>query len=241
MKTKVFLLFLSVIGIGLLTGCHVILERPSKTVINRQYKVNRFNALDIDAMGDVTFVQSKDGKYSVSIKGPENYVKKYFSVEVEGGTLSIQSDEDNHFYNAHIKIQISAPTLTSIETDGICKFHADSLLAGKLKIAGGDASNVSIGYLSANSLTVITDDAAKIDIKGKVHDATLTCEDAATIVADALQAKVVNSNCYDAGHATCFATDSLTAIQEDAATLKYKGQPAYKKFDSTDTGTVKPY
>jgi hypothetical protein len=241
MKTKVLVILLAICSIGLFTGCTIVGEKPSKTIITRHYNVGNFNAIESGAMGNVEFVQSTDGKCTVSIKGPENYIKKYFTVKVENNTLYIRCKEENHIFKAHIDIKISAPTLTNIESKGVGNFHISNIAVKNLEIYNKGVGNINIDSISGSSLSVNTKGVGNISIKGKVHVASLACSGVGDIKADELESKVVDATCRGVGSITCFATDSMTAAARGVGSIKYKGKPAFKDLAASGVGSIKEY
>lgn len=241
MKTKILILLLSIWSIGLFSSCNIISEKPSKTIITRHYNVGNFNAIDFNAMGNVEFVQSKDGKCSISINGPANYVKKYFSVKVENQTLYILSDENSHIRDVNIKIKISAPALTNIESKGIGNLHINNILTKNLEIYNKGVGNIKIDSISGTSLSVNTKGVGNIDIKGKVCVASLSCDGVGDIKADKLQSKIVDASCRGVGSITCFATDSITGAVKGVGSIKYKGKPGFKDLNASGVGSIKEY
>ena len=241
MRTKILIILLSIWSIGLFSSCNIVREKPSKTIITRYYKVGNFSAINFNAMGNVEFVQSKDGKCSISINGPENYVKKYFSIKVEDQTLYITSNEDSHFYKAKIKIHISAPELTNIESQGVGNFYISNILIKNLEIYNKGVGNINIDSISGTSLSVNTKGVGNINIKGKVRVASLSCDGVGDIKADELQSKIVDANCRGVGSITCFATDSMTGAVRGVGSIKYRGKPGFKDLNASGVGSIKEY
>lgn len=239
MKTKFLIILLSICSIGLLSGCDFNINmKPSKTIITRTYKVGHFNAIDFGATGNVEFIQSKDSSCSISIKGPQNYVKQ-FEVNVENGILYVNHDQKSHFYKVKIQIKISAPILTNITSKGVGDIQIANIQVKNLEVLNKGVGNINIDSITGNSITINSNGVGNINIKGKVHVASLACNGVGDIKAEDLQSKIVDANCRGVGSITCFATDSMTATVKGVGSIKYKGKPLFKDLNSSGVGSIK--
>ncbi len=239
MKTKFLIILLSVCSIGLLSGCKFAMNmKPSKTIITRTYKVGHFNAIDFAAIGNVEFIQSKDSTCSISIKGPQNYVKQ-FEVGVDNGILHVDHNQKNHFYKVNIQIRISAPMLTNIQSKGVGDIHIANIQVKSLEVLNKGVGNINIDSIIGNSITINSNGVGNINIKGKVHVASLACNGVGDIKAEELQSKIVDANCRGVGSITCFATDSMTASVKGVGSIKYKGKPLFTDLNSSGVGSIK--
>jgi len=239
MKTKFLIILLSICSIGLLSGCDFNINmKPSKTIITRTYKVGHFNAIDFGATGNVEFIQSKDSSCSISIKGPQNYVKQ-FEVNVENGILYVNHDQKSHFYKVKIQIRISAPILTNITSKGVGDIQIANIQVKNLEVLNKGVGNINIDSITGNSITINSNGVGNINIKGKVHVASLACNGVGDIKAEELQSKIVDANCRGVGSITCFATDSMTATVKGVGSIKYKGKPLFKDLNSSGVGSIK--
>ena len=139
MKAKLNV-FLIIFLTGLLTGCTFISERaegiaPSKNYITRDYQIKDFNSIDATTVGDINYTQSTDGKSSLQIYGPDNFVK-LIQVSVKGNTLILAMDKHKKIKNAKkLKITISSPDLNRIQFKGVGNIHIDNkFVTGRLDI-----------------------------------------------------------------------------------------------------------
>jgi len=239
MKTKFLIILLSICSIGLFSGCDFTMNmKPSKTIITRTYKVGSFNAIDFTAIGNVEFIQSKDTSCSISIKGPQNYVKQ-FDVCVNNGVLHVDHNQKNHFHKVNIQIKISAPMLTNIISKGVGDIQIGNIRINNLEVLNKGVGNINIDSITGNSVTINSNGVGNINIKGKVHVASLACNGVGDIKAEELQSKIVDANCRGVGSITCFATDSMTATVKGVGSIKYKGKPLFKDLNSSGVGSIK--
>jgi len=114
MKNYKFLL--AILGITLLISCNKNSNCVSGSGSNttKNYSVNTFNALAIS--GDADVFITKDSIRTLRIEGQSN-VLNVLNVSENGTTLSI--GKDNCFKNMNrLKIYVSTPTLTRINTSG---------------------------------------------------------------------------------------------------------------------------
>ena len=102
MKTNLTVL-LATILVCLLTSCTFIGERaeglkPSKKMITRDYEIKNFTAIDANTVSNIHYTQAIDGKSSLQISGPDNFVN-LIQVSVKGNTLVLTMDKQKKIRN----------------------------------------------------------------------------------------------------------------------------------------------
>jgi hypothetical protein len=242
MKTMIKKILLSVCTVLLLSNCTVIGGiTPSKTTITRNFNVGNFTSIDFSAVGDISFTQIQ-GKPTLSIYGPENFVK-LVKVSVEGNTLSITMEDKNRIKNTKkMKISISAPTLTNINFVGVGNLSITKpLQINNLEVINKGVGNIEIDSVTGNSLTIHSNGVGDVKLRGKVNVASLACNGVGNVDANELVANVVDANCRGVGSITCYAIDSITAAVRGIGSIKYKGNPKQKDLNRTGIGSIKQY
>ena len=216
MKAKLNV-FLIIFLTGLLTGCTFISERaegiaPSKNYITRDYQIKDFNSIDATTVGDIYYTQSTDGKSSLQIYGPDNFVK-LIQVSVKSNTLILAMDK-----HKKIKNSITA-LLVYIESKGV-----------------GD---VNVQELDCQNLTVNSMGVGNVNLKGKVVNANLSSKGVGDVEATDLEATHVKASSNGVGNISCNATQSLDAAVKGVGSINYKGNPAQKTFSKKGVGSIK--
>ena len=154
MKAKLNV-FLIIFLTGLLTGCTFISERaegiaPCKNYITRDYQIKDFNSIDATTVGDIYYTQSTDGKSSLQIYGPDNFVK-LIQVSVKGNTLILAMDKHKKIKNAKkLKITINVQELDcqnlTVNSMGVGNVNL------KGKVVNANLSSKGVGDVEATDL-----------------------------------------------------------------------------------------
>lgn len=240
MKTIFTKMLLALCVITLFCNCTLMggSVSPSKTTITRSYKIGNFNAIDFSGIGDINFTQSNN--VTLSITGPENYVK-VIDVKVDDNTLYISMDESKRFKNVRdLKINISAPTLNNITEKGVGNVIIEKpFRVSNLDIVNKGVGNIKISNISGNSVTVVLNGVGSVDIAGKVNSTVLSCHGVGNIDASDLVAKNVEANCHGVGSISCNATDSIDAVVKGVGSIKYRGNPTQKNLNRAGLGSIK--
>ena len=244
MKAKLNV-FLIIFLTGLLTGCTFISERaegiaPSKNYITRDYQIKDFNSIDATTVGDIYYTQSTDGKSSLQIYGPDNFVK-LIQVSVKGNTLILAMDKHKKIKNAKkLKITISSPDLNRIQFKGVGNIHIDNkFVTGRLDIESKGVGDVNIQELDCQNLTVNSMGVGNVNLKGKAVNANLSSKGVGDVEATDLEATHVKASSNGVGNISCNATQSLDAAVKGVGSINYKGNPAQKTFCKKGVGSIK--
>ena len=202
-------------------SCHFSSNKleASKTIVEKEMKLEPFDKVDIDLMGHVKIVQSQPGDYRVVLSAPENYVD-YFKFEVDDHELEATEEGENlNLEDAKIRITIYTPTLCELENDGICSVMMDSLKTKLLKV-----ENSGVGAIKMR----------RLDIEKTLVD----CSGVGSIDASEMKARRVKGEVSGVGGIDCYATDTLKAVVSGVGSLKYGGNPAVKKLDASGIGKI---
>lgn len=236
---------LAILFTGLLTGCTFVTERtegikPSKNYITRDYKVKDFNAIDAATVGDIYYAQSTDGKSSLQIYGPDNFVK-LIQVSVKGNTLVLAMNKQKKIKNApKLKITVSSPNLNRVQFKGVGNINIeDKFITGKLDIESKGVGDVNIQNLDCQNLTVSSMGVGNVNLKGKAVNANLTSKGVGDIEAAGLEATHVKASSNGVGNISCNAVQSLDAAVRGVGSINYKGNPIQKTFSKKGVGSIK--
>lgn len=241
MKTYFNFLAVAIFVAGLFSSCNVMNGsiQPSKNNITRDYKVNEFNQIEATTVGDVFYTQSTDGKTTVQIYGPDNFVN-LVQVGVKNGMLLLTMEKHNQVKNGKLKITISSPDLNRIDFKGVGDISIeDKLNTAKLDVESKGVGDININDLTCNELMVSSMGVGDVKLKGKVQSATLYSKGVGDIDANELEAARVDASSKGVGDISCYATESLKASVKGVGSIQYKGNPAEKSFDKGGIGSIK--
>lgn len=241
MKANFKLLVTMLLLVGLFCSCNAVGEtiKPSKNLITRDYKVKEFNQIDASTVGDIYYTQSTDGKTSVQIYGPDNFIN-LVQVAVKNGTLLLTMEKHNKVKNGKLKITISSPDLNRIDFKGVGDINIEnSFKTAKLNIACKGVGDIKINDLTCDMLTVSSMGVGDVELKGKAQSAILSSKGVGDIDAEELETARVEASSKGVGDISCYATESLKASVKGVGSIKYKGNPTEKSFDKGGIGSIK--
>lgn len=212
---------------------------PSKTIITRDYKVKEFAKINVGVAGNIYYTQSADGKTSVKISGPENYIA-LFKVTVKDSTLFISTPEDKNLRSLEeLKINITTPYLNDICARGVGNFYIkDGLKTDQLNLVIEGVGNTKIDLLYCRSFNLHTTGVGNIALQGKTQSATFYSEGVGNIEAEDFQADNVKATASGVGNISCYAVKTIDATTKGVGSIKYKGNPS-AKLESKGIGSIK--
>lgn len=241
MKTKFRFLLTTVLLAGLFSSCNVVGDtiKPSKNLITRDYKVKEFNQIEAATVGDISYTQATDGKTSVQIYGPDNFIN-LVQVAVKNGTLMLTMEKHNQVKNGKLQITISSPDLNRIDFKGVGDIDIEApFQTAKLDIESKGVGDIKIDNLTCESLTVNSMGVGNVELKGKVQSAILSSKGVGDIEAEELETVRIEASSKGVGDISCYATESLKASVKGVGSIKYKGNPTEKSFEKGGIGTIK--
>lgn len=241
MKANFTFLVTMLLFVGLFSSCTAIGEtiKPSKNLITRDYKVKDFNQIEATTVGDIYYTQSTDGKTSVQIYGPDNFIN-LIQVAVKNGTLLLTMEKHNKVKNGKLKITISSPDLNRIDFKGVGDIYVDnSFKTANLDIESKGVGDIKINDLTCDALTVSSMGVGDVVLKGKVQSAILSSKGVGDINAEELETSRIDASSKGVGDISCYATESLKASVKGVGSIRYKGNPTEKSFEKGGVGSIK--
>lgn len=242
MKATLRIYSVALLTMALLSSCMYIGDsiKPSKNVITRNYDVKEFTKIEASAVGDVYYTQSTDGKTSVKISGPDNYIN-LFEVSVKDGTLFISMPKNTRFSNGKkLKIEISTPKLNGIDFKGVGDIYIkEGLTTDNLDVSSKGVGDVKINALTCEDVEVQSMGVGDVYLQGTAKNATLHSKGVGDIEAEDLHAENVNASSKGVGSITCYATKSIEASAKGVGSIKYGGDPESKQISAKGVGSVK--
>lgn len=226
---------------GLFCSCTIIGEgiKPSKNYITRDYTVKEFNQIEASTVGDINYTQSTDGKTSVQIYGPDNYVK-LIQVTMKNETLILDIEKGKQMNNCTIKITLSSPSLNRIDFKGVGNILIEkSLKAPKLDVTNKGVGNIKILDLTCDDLIVNSVGVGNMVLRGSAQTADLSSKGVGNINAVELKADSIEAFSKGVGDITCYPTQSIKASVKGVGSIEYKGNPTEKKFTKGGIGSIK--
>lgn len=211
---------------------------PSDNIVEKEYTLEPFTKLDVDALARVKFIQSTDNSYRVYLKAPENYVD-LFEFEVDDNKLEIDFVRNNvNIESKDVKIIVYAPTLRELENSGVAGVTIDSLKGDVLKIDNSGVGFINLYGLEVQKLSADCSGVGNIEMNGIADKVRLECSGVGSIEAKGLKARYVQGEVTGVGGIECYASDSLKALVSGVGSFKYDGQPHSKNLKRTGIGNI---
>ena len=241
MKKSVVFAFLCVM---LMASCKIefnggeIIE-PSSNIVKNEYKLTKFDKLDIDVVANVKFIQGRESDYRVVLSCPDNYVDLFeFKVE-KNGELDIHFKREKINISAqNVDITVYSPSLKEVDNNGVASVEIDRLSGDRLEV---DNSGVGGVYLSGLKLAVIEVDCSgvgSVELNGETDRADLECSGVGSIRAEGLKAKAVKAEVSGVGGITCNASESIDGEVSGVGSLKFSGKPSRKVLNRSGVGEI---
>lgn len=171
-------------------------------VVTENRNTGDFSGVEVGGNLQVELVQSD--KTSVSVEADDNIVP-LIKTKVYNGVLRIWS-ESRYKTSHNVKIRVSAPSVSEVETSGVAKVVFTEIDGDKLEISSSGASKVSLSG-TVNTLGVEMSGASSVDC-GK------------------LRADTADIDGSGASSAEVDVASSLKADLSGASSVGYKGDPA---------------
>ncbi|MDR1517039.1 MAG: DUF2807 domain-containing protein [Dysgonamonadaceae bacterium] len=213
--------------------------KESTRIMNKNFDVSPFHAIESEIVGNVVFKQSD--RQSVSVRGSENLVKNLI-VEVDNGKLKLSAQKTAKKRNASHKltVSVSAPGIEKIDLGGVGNLKlSGSVKSDSLSIALSGVGNFDAEDLEVQSLFVESEGVGNIHLKGRANSVKIKSDNVGNIDASAFIARAVRVNLSGVGNVTCYASDILHITASGVGNITYLGNPAAKTIDRSGVGKVK--
>lgn len=241
MKKIAVLLLCCIVAISFfLNGCIVVNTNPfsvSGRGTKEKYDIaiasDGFTEINVKSFCEVNFHISD--KYSVTLEVEPN-LREYFTVEVRGGALTVESKESiNYGIGRSPILTVYAPQLTRLSVEGACSFTGhDKIKADKFYLAVSGAGSGEI-ELDADKVYVNLEGAGSFKLKGAADSIEINLAGAGEIDAIGLKAREADVRMSGAGSVRVNCDETLKIDAEGAGSLEYKGSP---KTDIRNKGVV---
>ena len=232
--------FLSVVVVAfLLAGCAVPFTTqlvPSGPLVTKDYDLSNFIAVAAGSAFQVEISQSD--KYSVSVTVNENMVER-LDVGVSGNTLRISLKPDIGITGAAtLKAKVTMPELTGLDLSGASRttlagFNSDKSLKSEVSGASTLRGGLTCGDASFN-----VSGASKVGLEGSAQDLSVEASGASTVDLGNFASKNTVVNASGASKVVVAASGSLDVEASGASTVRYAGEPAKLKTNTSGASTV---
>jgi hypothetical protein len=219
---KRLLFFSTVTGLlvlGSLSSCQQI--NGSGNIVTEKRQTGDFKGV---SAGGGFEVEVKNGPAKeVQVEADDN-IMQYIKTEVDGNVLKIDIKDGVHINNAHLKVYVTAPEITSLKSSGACDIKiTGGLKSGdhiKLDVSG--AGSIS-GAVDAPEVSADISGAGNVTITGRTRNYTAHVSGSGNLKSGDLQTETTDVHVSGAGNAWVHASVKLKANASGAGNIHYKG------------------
>ncbi|MEP7141630.1 MAG: head GIN domain-containing protein [Ferruginibacter sp.] len=176
---------------------------------------------------------SAGGAFSVEVNtGPVTEVKveaddnviKYIETSVSGNVLEIRTKHGIGFNNAHFKVYITAPEITSINSSGAANVKVNDQLksAGKITLEVSGAAGIAAS-VDAPEISAEITGAGNMDLRGRTRNYSAEVSGSGNLKSGDLKSENTEVEVSGAGQARVYASVRLKADASGAGNIYYKG------------------
>lgn len=196
--------------------------RGSGVVKTEGRNVGNFKGVASHGSYDV-YVSS--GPISVRVEGDDNLLP-YIETRVDGGTLNIDTRQGYWLSsNAEIKVYVSAPDFSSIQSYGSGNIISQSKITGASQLKLGITGSADIVMeVDAPEIIAVIDGSGNIKLKGETKAFTGKVLGSGNVRAMELKAEDGTIRIMGSGDAELFATNTLDVDVTGSGSVRYKGE-----------------
>ena len=229
-----------VVVVLLLAGCCAVPFRtqlvPSGPLVTKDYDLSNFSAVAAGSAFEVEIVRSDS--YGVSVTVNESLVES-LEVSVSGKTLHIALKPNIGLTGAAtMKAQVTMPELTGLDLSGASRttlagFKSDNSLTTEVSGASTLRGDLTCGDASFN-----VSGASKVNLNGSAQDLKVEASGASTVDLSNFASQNTVVNASGASKVVVAASGSLDVEASGASTVRYTGEPAKLKTNTSGASTV---
>ncbi len=222
------LLFLSII-LMVLSSCHF--TTGSGNIITEKRVTGNFNGISVSSGFDV---ELKTGPVTEIIVEADDNIMQYIETTVSADILKIGIENMHSLSDAHLKVYITAPEITSIKASSGADVVSRDVLKndGKLSFNASSAASI-VTDLDAPEVAANTSSGASITLRGKTKNYHATASSGANLKTEDLLTENTVVTASSGGKANVHASVSLSATASSGANVNYRGAANVQKTVSS--------
>lgn len=174
----------------------------------------------------------------VRVEADDNIIK-YIETEVSGNTLKIRLEDNHSISNAHLKVYITMPALTSVKTSGSASVIVQDVITSKEKLSFKASSSSDIkAEVDAPEVEVDASSSATINLSGKTKTYYVEASSSSDIKSLDLLSENATAKASSSATIKLHASVSLDAKASSSADIIYRGAGAVNQSVSS-SGSVR--
>jgi hypothetical protein len=159
--------------------------------------------------------------------------------EVSGTYLKIHVRDDVRIKNAHAKVYVTYESIGKISASSAANIYSQGPIRAKsLEVSCSSAASVEV-ELQVEDLQASVSSAGDVILKGRAREVEIDVSSAGEIDAYDLEADKVSVGASSGGSAKVNVVKELNANASSGGGIRFKGNPAKSRTDSSSGGSVK--
>lgn len=208
----------------------------SGNVVERSFAFSGFKAIDIKSN---LIVKLENGPYAITLRCDDNLLD-LVQMEQHGEVLKIWNKKGQAFAPSRpIELVIRMPEMNGIQTFGQTTIISTTAFAGDqldIKMDGASEMTLDVEY---EQVGIELNGAGKLELKGKAKTLNLNGTGAVEFIGESMFCDQVKVVLTGASSASVNAQSDLDAKANGASTIRYSGNPAKLKTNTTGASNIK--
>ena len=210
-------------------------------MIEKNYTVAAFDAIDSEIVGNIEVVQTSET--TVAAAGDQRFVENLI-VKVEDQKLKLSMKENLKSFKLKGKtpkltVYVSTPELKLIESEGVgnIKLLGDIRIP-VISIHSEGVGNISSENLDADHVKIDSRGVGNITLKGTTNELTIQSEGVGNVKTDKMSARHARVKSEGIGNVSCHASESVDIESGGIGNVSYYGNPEAKSIHKEGVGGV---
>jgi len=243
---RLFVRGLSVAGLaGLIVslgGCGVSFSGTltaitgSGRTVTQQYELTDFSKVEAGNTFEVEITQGES--YRVSVVVDDN-VAEHLSVSRSGDTLRLFIQDNTSLRNVTLKAQVTMPSLAGLDLSGASRAAVSGFDSGtplSIRLSGASSAR---GNLKTGDADFRASGASRLDLEGTASALKAHVSGASHIDLEKFRSGTTAVDASGASHATVNPGGHLTVDASGASSVRYVGEPASVRANTSGASSVK--
>lgn len=198
-----------------------------------------FTDISSNLVANIVFNQGDDGTYRINAVGPERIIR-LVSIKVKQDTLHITAPEYKLRSGEKLSITVTAPTLRSLQVDGVGSFKIFSLATEEpFSIVNNGVGNIKVEHLQATEASIDLHGVGNVEVEGDCRSLSLSSDGVGNIDAEDLHADEVSARLDGVGSIECHASRAIEAVLNGVGSIRYYGNPEVTRLKNNGPGSIK--
>lgn len=212
-------ILVAIVALSALASCRHL--TGSGNIITETRSTGNFTGI---SAGQGFEVEVKQGPVTELIVESDDNIIRYIETVVEGSTLKIRLKSNHSFNNAHLKVYLTAPSITHISASSDADIVVKDVLQDKKKLAfRASSSGTIIADVDAPEVEVRSSSGARIELSGRTQLYTCDASSGADIRSGNLLSENTTVNTSSGSTAYVHASITLIAKASSGSDITYKG------------------